>query len=215
MSKFRLTNGTGGCPPTDNPAAGYEIPFRFDDNGNLWIEACFDNFKFFGAARHDINTEVLMGIASTPLSADADIIAGSGITAGTYTSLNVTNSTDCTIGILLGYDLNADLDVFGTRMAKMILSGRWNGAHVDSIACTSTRTGTANYVRALTGNAANPHDPAIEAGGAAGMTIAPGATATVGARLFLQFNEGSPPGTTGTDRIVQSGSAVRVFGYVL
>lgn len=212
---FRLTNGTGGCPPTQTPAAGYEIPFHFDDNGNLWIDGCFDNFKFFGVARHDINTEVLMGIASTPLSADADILAGSGITAGTYTSLNITNTTNCTLGILLAYDLNADLDVAGTRLAKIILSGRWNGSHVDSISCSSVRTGSANYVRCLSGNAAGMHDPGIEAGGAASLTLAPGATGTVGARLFLQFMEGSPPGTAGTDRIVQSYSAVRVYGYVL
>lgn len=213
MAAFRETDGSGGCPPTADPVAGYEIPFRFDSGGNLWITGCFDSFKFFGIARHDIGSPEILGVpARTPVNTTSDIISGAGISAGTYTSLNITNTTDCTLGILLGYDLNADLDVKGTSLAKIILSGRWNGAHVDLIACSSVRTGAAAYCRTISGNAANMHDPVIEAGGSASMTIAPGATANVGARLFLQYVEGAPDGS---DRIVSSGSAVRVYGYVL
>lgn len=216
MAAFRETDGTGGCPPTETPPAGYEIPFRFDDLGNLWINGCFDNFKFFGYARHDIASEVVLGTATAPVSVEADIVAGSGITAGTYTPLNITNNSACTIGILLAYDLTVDADVVGNSMAKFILSGRWNGAHVDSVACSSIRIiGETNYVRAIVGNAAAMHDPAIEAGGSAGMTLAPGAVGTVSARLFLEYAEGTPPGTVGTDRIVSAGSAVRAYGYCL
>lgn len=212
MAAFRETDGTGGCPPTETPPAGYSIPFRFDDNGNLWITGCFDNFKFFGAARHDIPSPVILGSATVPQATTEDIELGSGITAGNYTPLNITNASACTIGLLLGYDLNADLDVWGASMAKIILSGRFNGAHVDSISCSSIRAGVTNYVRGLFGNAANPHDPAIEAGGSSGMTLAPGATCTVSARLFMQYVENAPDGV---DRIVSSGSAVRVYGYCL
>lgn len=216
MASFRETDGTGGCPPTETPPAGYEIPFRFDDLGNLWINGCFDNFKFLGIARHDISTEVLVGIASTPISTEGDILAGSGVTAGSYVPLNITNTTACTVGLLLGYDMNVDADIVGTNMAKFILAGRFNGVHVDSVACSSTRiVGETNYIRQIIGNAANPHDPAIEAGGSAGMTLAPGASCTVSARLFIQYVEGSPPGTPGTDRIISAGSAVRVYGYCL
>lgn len=212
MAAFRETDGTGGCPPTETPPTGYEIPFRFDDLGNLWINGCFDNFKFFGIARHDITTPVILGTGPAPVNTADDIVSGAGITAGTYGSLNITNDTACTIGILLGYDLNADLDVKGTHLVKIILSGRWNGANVDVISCSSVRTGATDYARCISGNAANPHDPGIEGGGSASMTLAPGATATIGARLFLQYAEGSPDGV---DQIVSSGSAVRVYGYCL
>lgn len=213
MASFRLTDGSGGCPPTETPPPGYyEIPFRFDASGNLWITGCFDNFKFFGYARHDLPTPVVMGQGGAPLNTADDIVSGDGITAGAYTSLNITNDTPCTIGVLLGYDLNADLDVKGTNYAIITLSGRWNGANVDTVKCSSVRTGSSAYARCFSGNAANPHDPAIEAGGAPGMTLAPGASAVVGCRLFLTYGEGAPDGV---DRIVSAGSAVRVYGYCL
>lgn len=212
MAKFRETDGTGGCPPTVTPPAGYEIPFAFDDNGNLWITGCFSTFKFFGFARHDVSSPAIMGSVSVPLATGDDIVAGSGITAGTYSALNITNSSACDLGLLFGYDLNADLDVKGDSFAKLILSGRFNGTHIDSISCSSVRTGSSSSCRIMSGNAANPHDPGIEGGGSPTLTLASGATCTVSARLFLQYGEGSPDGE---DQIVSSGSAVRVYGYCL
>lgn len=213
MAGFRLQDGSCGCPPTETPAADFRNAFRFDDAGCLYIDGCFPSFKFLGAARHDITTPTILGVAgSTPVNTADDIVSGDGVTAGTYTSLNITNTSNCDMGYLLGYDLNADLDVSGNSLVKWILSGRWNGANVDVIFCSSVRITGAGPVRCLSGNAAAPHDPAIEAGGAASLTLAPGASATIGARLFLQYAEGAPDGV---DQVVSSGSSVRVYGYVL
>lgn len=212
MAGFRLQDGSCGCPPTETPAANFRNSFRFDDAGCLYIDGCFTNFTFLGAARHDISTPGILGSGDIPLNTAEDIVSGDGVTAGVYTTLEVTNDSNCDMGYLLGYDLNADLDVKGTSLAKWILSGRWNGANVDVISCSSVRTGSSAYCRLFSGNAANPHDPAIEVGSPASLTLAPGASATVGARLFLQYAEGAPDGV---DQVRSSGSSVRVYGYVL
>lgn len=41
MTGFRLDDGSGGCPPTASAPGDYEIPFRFDGAGSLWITSCF------------------------------------------------------------------------------------------------------------------------------------------------------------------------------
>lgn len=212
MAGFRLTGGTGGCPPTETPPSDYENQFRFDDAGRLWLKPCFEGFKFLGSARHDISTNTVFGISSTPISTAEDIVSGNGITAGTYANVTITNDTPCDMGVLLAYDLSVDLYVADDHLAVVALSGRWNGAHHSQINVSSVyhAAGSGDGIRVLQAAAAAPHDTNIEAGGAPSLTLAPGASATVGCRLFLQYVVGSPDGI---DQFNAASSIVRVYGY--
>lgn len=214
MAGFRLNDGSGGCPPTATPPAGYEIPFRFDSAGRLWITSCFKNLRFFGAARQDINTIYTIGQDAVPLSTAPDIISGNGITAGVNSPINITNDTECDMGILLGYDLFVDQSTRIDNMVRWTLSGRFNGANVDTISVSSMQSeDTGGYLlRQQVCSAANPHDPGVEAGGAPTLTLAPGASATIGVRLFVQYVVGSPDGS---EVVTSAGAAVRAYGYMV
>lgn len=211
MAGFRLNDGSSGCPPTETPPAGYEIPFRFDEAGRLWVTSCFKGFRYFGAARHDLPIAGELGGAFVPNG--AGIVAGSGISGGTYENITVTNDTECDLGILLGLDVTADLEVRADNMAVWTLASRWNGETHSFCSTSSTKiAGSTALVRQMVGASANPHDLGFEDGTAAALTLAPGASATIGAKLFLYYAVGSP---TGTETVYSSSSAVRVYGYIL
>ena len=206
MAGFRLTNGTAGCPPTEDPPAGYTIPFRFDSGGRLWINLDPSSFKFVGVARHDI-------AVNTPFGPTSGMPDGGFVTTGVQTNLTVTNTTPNTLGYLLAYDLFADFDVTAASYASIVLFGTWNTVSQSNIAVTSIRmTAQTDFIRVQSSTAANAHDIAIEAGLPASLTVAPGASATIGAKLYSDFIEGTP---NGFDGVHQVGSAVRVYSYVL
>lgn len=211
MAGFRLTDGSSGCPPTEAPPADYEIPFRFDVAGKLWITSCFKNLKYFGAARHDIGSQVgFIGFGDLLVSTDPDIVSGSGVTQGTYTNLNVTNTSECDIGILIGLDVFADMSTRSNNLVRWCLSSRINGAHYSLAAASSINTdNTAHFVRSQFQSSANPHDVGIETG-TTPLTLASGATMIVGAKMFIEYVVGSP---TGTEVVNSAASAVRVYGY--
>lgn len=213
MAGFRLTGGGGGCPPTETPPSDYDNHFRFDSAGRLWLKECFDGFRFLGSARHDITSNSVFGSSTVPVTSTG--VSGPPITAGTYTNVLVTNSTPCTMGILVGYDLSTDMYVSQDHMALVSLAGRWNGAVISQIDVSSIyidSTDTTGGIRVLQAAAANPHDPSIEAGGAASLTLAPGASATVSCRLYVSYYVGA---ADGIDQFNAANSVVRVYGYIL
>lgn len=215
MSGILLTGGTCGCPPTETPPAGYQNHARVDDGGCLWFNSCYSSFKFVGAARHDIGTSVVIGPSpgTAPVSTESDIVSGNGVTSGTFNTITVTNNTECTLGLLLGMDLSTDTSINQSHLMKVVLSSRWNGAPYSSISTSNTYvTGSTAIARQLLQGAANPHDTGIEGGGAANLTLAPGASGVVGAKIFLQYVTGA---SDGIDQINQSFSSIRVYSYVL
>lgn len=221
MTGFRLTNGTGGCPPTEAPPASYEIPFRFDSGGRLWITSCFKGFRYFGAARHDLPLAGTIGGADVGVG--AGLLVGAGISGGTYANLTLHNDTECDLGILLGLDVSADLEVRADNQLIWTLSSRWNGSHHSLCSFSNTKiAGSTALVRQAGGASANPHDLGFEAvtgdkyasgtGDTPSLTLPAGASATVGAKLFCHYAVGS---ATGTETVYSSTSAVRVYGYNL
>lgn len=212
MSGFRLTDGTSGCPPTQTPPATYANPFRFDSAGRLWITSCFKGFRYFGAARHDL--PIAGAIGGEFVLPGGGLLVGPGIAGGTHNNLLVTNDTECTLGILLGLDVTAEIAVRADNQLVWTLSSRWNGAH-HSLSSTSNAqiSGSTALVRQYVSASANPHDLGFENGGsAAALQLTPGASATVSAQLFCHYNVGA---ATGTETVYASSSAVRVYGYIL
>lgn len=204
MAGFRLTGGGGGCPPTETPPSTYQNPFRFDSAGRLWLKDCFQGIDYLGEARHDINTNELFGTASVPVSTNDDLIAGNGITAGTYTNFNYTNNTACSQGIMIGMELNADVYVNQSSFAVITLSARLNGANVSRVAGSSVYLNAgSDGVRSFANGSAGPHYI---------TTLAPGQAMTIGCRLFLGYYVGSPDGV---DQFNSANSIVRVYGYTL
>lgn len=210
MAGFLLTGGGAGCPPTQAPPAGYENPFRFNDAGFLWLNGCFPGLRYFGAARHDIAASGVLGSGSYPV--DSGVLSAP-VTAGTYTNLTVTNDTDCTLGILLGYDMFVDIQARADNLVRWVVAASWNGVVHSQNALSSTRlNGSTALIRTQATSGANPHDLGLESGGVATMTLAPGASGLVGCQLFLQYKLGA---STGTESVFESYSAVRAYGYVL
>jgi hypothetical protein len=214
MAGFRLTDGSSGCPPTETPPADYEIPFRFDAAGKLWITSCFKNLQYFGAARHDITTGGgVIGNAGLLQSTDPDIVNGDGVTAGTYTNLTVTNTTGCDIGLLLGHDVFVDMTTNSGNLVRWVLSARVNGAHYSISAASSVNhDGASMNVRSQFTASANPHNNGIEGGGANDLILASGASVVIGAKMFVAYVVGSP---NGAEVVNSAASAVRVYGYVV
>jgi hypothetical protein len=212
MAGFRLTDGSEGCPPTEAPPSSYQIPFRFDSAGRLWITSCFKGFRYFGAARHDLPIAGELGGAFVPNSGTPGA-SGAPVVGGTYENITVTNDTECDLGILLGLDVSADLETRADNLVIWTLASRWNG-ETHSICSTSTTkiTGSTSLVRQLIGASANPHDLGFEDGAGAVLTLAPGASAVIGAKLYCYYGAGAP---TGTETVYSSTSAVRVYGYIL
>lgn len=213
MVGFRLTDGSSGCPPTQTPPADYTIPFRYDDAGRLWIIDPLQ-FRYFGAARHDIASQSgVIGDSSLAVSSDPGIIAGDSVTQGTYTPIIVTNDTQKNMGVLLSHDVVVDMSTKSQNLVRIVLSARWNGAHHSlAAACSINSDDTSHFVRSVYTASSNPHDLTLEATGTAGLVLAPGASATVGAKLFVVYAVGAP---TGTEVIVAASSAVRAYGYTL
>lgn len=213
MSAFRLTDGSSGCPPTQTPPADYTIPFRYDDAGRLWLLNPLQ-FRYFGAARHDIGSQVgFIGGSGLLVSSDAGIVAGDSVTQGTYTPLTVTNNTTKNMGVLVSHDVTVDMSTRSPNLVRVVLSARWNGAHHSlAAACSINSDDAAHFVRSIYTASSNPHDLILEGTGVAGLTLAPGASAVVGAKLFIVYAVGAP---TGTEVIYAASSAVRAYGYTL
>lgn len=214
MAGFRLTGGGAGCPPTATPPASYQNPFRFDSAGRLWITQCFSGFQYFGAARHDISSPIIPGQENAKISSAPDIVSGDPVSAGTYTSRVITNTTACTIGILLAHDLIVDATFHRNQYAFITVSERWNGANHASATVSNQYDpfGAGGFIRQLMHSGANPHDVGADADGGSTLQLAPGASATVGARMYLSY----PVGTTVPgDAINSANTAVRIYGYVL
>lgn len=214
MAGFLLTGGGVGCPPTATPPAGYQNPFRFDGAGRLWINQCFSGFKYFGAARHDLLGAVVPGDGSAPVSTAPDIVSGAPMTAGVFTTRTITNTTSCTLGILLAHDVIVDALFHRDNYAFVTVSERWNGANHASATVSGQHDpfGGAGFIRQLLHSGANPHDQGADPTGGSTLQLAPGASATVGARLYIAYPIGAPvPG----EIIYGANTAVRIYGYVL
>lgn len=215
MAGFRLTDGSDGCPPTAVPPADYENPFRLDSAGRLWITSCFQGMQYFGAARHGMSIATIGGASVPVFGGLSEVVDGTAmhVTAGTYTDLVINNATQCTMGIMLGHDGGADMEAHGGRSVSFAISSRWNGnLHSISEYSNPKITGSTANIRMIGGTSANPHDTNVEAGGGPGLVIGPGASATVGVRVYVGYLGGSP---TGTEYIHTAASAVRVYGYVI
>jgi len=216
MAGFRLTDGSDGCPPTEAPPASYENPFRFDSAGRLWVTQCFRGFRYFGAARHDIRDDVIIGSATCMPSSAADIVSGTGVAAGTYRNVTVTNDTECTLGILLSLDTIVDMSTYGGNFVGWAISARWNGVNKGSTSQSNPQIiGSTALIRQNSGVSANPFDPGVEAGSAPTITLAPGASGVVSSKMFLRYWGGTPGTPTGTEIVHNASSAVRVYGYII
>lgn len=215
MAGFRLTDGSDGCPPTATPPADYTIPFRFDSAGRLWITSCFAGLKYFGSARHGLSSATVIGSGSAPVISGLSAVSdGSGlpVTAGTYTNLEITNSTECSMGILLGHDSSADMETDGDALVSWVIAARWEGAYHSLSSYSNPKiSGSTVNVRMIGSVSANPHDAAVESTGSPGLVLVPGASAVVSVRTYIEY-VGTP---TGTEYIHTAASAVRVYGYVL
>lgn len=214
MAGFRLTDGTSGCPPTETPPAGYKNPFRFDDAGRLWISACFKGFRYLGSARHDIGVTTLIDSPTVPQAVGSfPLYNVNGITAGVYNNVTIVNDTKCTMGVLLGCDMIVDSKTYQQNLVSWIVSHRWNGAsHSRSVASTPLLLGGTGYFRTSTIGGTGPHDANAEPGGGSSMTIAAGASATFGARFFVEYIQGAP---TGSEYLYSASTAVRAYGFIL
>lgn len=214
MVGIRRTDGGVGCPPTETPPSSYKNPFRVDSNGALWIQNCFKNFIYFGEARHDMG-QTAPGADNCKISPYAGGILESeanAITAGKYTTRQITNTTPCTIGILLAHNVYADLQTNNLNWVHLTVSERWNGKnHASATVSSEFRFEAPHLMRKGVASGANPHDVNAPNGGST-LQLAPGASATVSCRLFLTYAFGSPqPG----EMIQAAYSAVRIYGYVL
>jgi hypothetical protein len=184
-----------------------------DSAGRLWITQCFKGFRYFGAARHDLDTAVVIGSASATPSSSADVVSGVGIAAGTYTNITVTNDTECTIGLLVGLDTIVDMATYEDNFVGWTIASQWNGVYHSSTGMSQPQIpGGTSYIRQKTNVSANPHDLGVEGGGSPTMSLAPGATGVVGAEMFLRYFSGTP---TGLEYIYLALSAVRVYGYII
>lgn len=215
MSGFRLDDASDGCPPTEAPPSSYTNPFRFDSAGRLWITSCFRGFKYFGAARHDLGT-VIMGASNAPNNNPwTGLGEGSTmqpITAGTYKKVTIVNDTECTLGLLTGLDATGDMTTLCTSFVRLYIESRFNGTHHSDSGWSNPQVaGLTGYVRQFGNISANPHDGGFEDADGPTLTLAPGETGEVSARLYLNHS-GTP---NGVEAINSAGSAIRVYGYIL
>lgn len=214
MVGIRRTDGGLGCPPTETPPSDYKNPFRVDSGGALWIQNCFRNLIYFGEARHDMG-QTAPGADSCKISPyDNGILENeaNAVTAGKYTTRLITNTTPCTIGILLAHNMTADFQTNNLNWVHLTVSERWNGKnHASATVSSEFRFEAPHLIRKLVSSGANPHDVKAPNGGST-LKIAPGESATVSCRLFLSYAFGTPqPG----EMIQAAYSAVRIYGYVL
>lgn len=211
MAGFRLTGGGAGCPPTATPPGDYANPFRFDSAGRLWITQCFKGFQYFGAARHDLGS-VVPGGDGAPLDTLGTLTTP--VSAGAYTTRTITNTTSCTLGILLAHDIIVDALLHKDNYFFMTVSERWNGSNHASATVSGQHDpyGGAGFIRQLLHSGANPHDQGADPAGGSTLQLAPGQSATVGARLYFAYAIGAyAPG----EIVYSASTAVRIYGYVL
>jgi len=212
MSGFRLTDGSDGCPPSETPPSNYVNPFRFDSAGRLWITSCFKGYKFFGAARHDTGA-IAMGSAQAPVNNPWPGLPGAApITSGTYRNVTVINDTECTFGLLYGLDMTTDMTTLCASYVSMHVAAQWNGSHLSSSSYTNPQIpGMSGNLRQFGNISANAHDIGIEGGGAHAVTLAPGASGVISARLYLSHTGA----VVSTDVINSASSAIRVYGFAI
>jgi hypothetical protein len=218
MTGFRLTPDVAGCPPTLTPPTTYENPFRVDAAGALWIRKCFKGLRYFGAARHDINEWVVLGGKTTQVGRGAEWTkASGGISAGTYRNITLTNQTECPMAFLLGHDTFVNLYTRGDNQVVWVIESKWNGEHHDWSRCSNNRwyndtTLSDKMTQDTFNTSACPHDNGFETTGQLSLTLAPGESATVSAKMHAFYQEGAP---SGSEYILAAYSAVRVWGYIV
>jgi hypothetical protein len=136
------------------------------------------------------------------------------VTAGAYTTRTITNTTPCTLGILLAHDIVLDALLHRDNYFFMTVSERWNGANHAQATVSGQHDpfGGAGFIRQLLHSGANPHDQGADPTGGSTLQLAPGQSATVGARLYFAYAIGTyAPG----EIVYSANTAVRIYGYVL
>lgn len=218
MAGIRRTDGQPGCPPTETPPADYKIPFRLDDDDAFWLRECFEEFHYFGAARHDIPTGIRwIGSAECPVDSP-DLVHARGMTTGKYRNVLVTNKTQQPMQILLGLDCTVDIIANYSKLIVIGMISRWNGVYQSSSRVSPpSRAFTNKRVRQTVTVSANAHDLAYETTSPAvdnptQIVLQPGESGTVSAKLAVYYLQGQPDGK---DVIVAAESAVRVYGHAL
>lgn len=217
MTAFRLTDGSAGCPPLEIPPRNYVNPFRMDENDSLWVNRCFKDFRYYGAARHDMPNPITIDLAGGQISTQDDIEAGGkGIAGGQYRSVAVKNDGRCPLGVVVGHDVGANMTTRGDNMIRWTIATYWNGVYQSQSSASSVwLDGNLAGFALITHNvwsSANPHDIGIEEDGEPNMVVQPGDTGVVSCRMFISYDIGGPDGT----ETINSGiSAARVYGYNL
>jgi hypothetical protein len=213
MVGIRRTDGAAGCPPTETPEAGYLNPFRTDSVGALWIRECFEEFKYFGAARHDIVTGIRwIGSAALPVDTPGLISTAHGVKEGTYDNVTVTNNTQQPMQLLFGLDCVADLLTNTNKLITLSVISRFNGVYQSSSgAGPPNRSGVNRAIRQIVNISSNPQDVAFETTGVP-TTLNPGESGTVSAKISIAYWGGQPDGR---DVLVSAAAAVRVYGHSL
>lgn len=213
MVGIRKTDGSAGCSQTETPTSDYANPFRLDGSGGLWLRQCFEDFRYYGAARHDVDLGNRW-IGSEECKPDfTNILSAKGINTGRYSNVTVTNDTQNPMQIMVGIDLLADIISNLQHMVSISLITRWNGAyHSSSGVSLPSRAFTNKQVRQSVTVSASPHDASFEGGGVPSVVLQPGETGTVSAKLSIGYIQGMPDGR---DILVSASSAVRVYGHSL
>lgn len=213
---IRLTNGAEGCSPTADPKTPYTNPFRVDADGALWIDECFHSLLYFGAARQDVVQAhpLVIGSKGCPVAKKDDVATGKNvITAGRFRNVTIHNTTDCTLGVLLGIDSMFDITNKQNNLVHGVISAKWNGQRYSTAeASTYQQTATARLCRQEQFATVNPHDLGIEANGVPTLKVLSGKTATVSVSLQISYLRGA---ATGVDVLNRAQSAVRVYGYIM
>lgn len=214
MVGIRRTDGAAGCPPTETPESDYQNPFRLDSAGALWLRECFEEFRFFGAALHDIPTGIRwIGSDAVPVDAPGTIRTARGITTGTYRNVTVTNTTQEQMQILLGLDCSADIITNLSKLVTVSVISRWNGNYQSSSGMSPPNISFTNRtVRQVVNISANAHDPGFEDTGSPTIVLNPGESGTVSAKMSITYWDGQPDGR---DVLVSANAAVRVYGHSL
>jgi hypothetical protein len=218
MTGFRLTPDVAGCPPTLTPPTDYENPFRVDAAGALWIRKCFKGLRYFGAARHDINEWTTLGGKTAKAGSGGQWTSASGgISAGTYRNITITNQTECPMAFLLGHDTVVELSTRGDNQVIWVIESKWNGEHHDWERCSNNRwyaetAMSEKLTREIFNTSSCPHDKGFEETGQLSLTLSPGESATVSAKMHAFYLEGAP---SGSETILFAASAVRVWGYIV
>jgi len=227
MAGFRLDDAAAeGCPPTQQPPSNYEMPFREDDAGALWLRGCFKSFWYYGAARHDISYGIRwIGSTNVPVETGVAPLNLRGLNEGKYKNVTVKNTTEKRIGIMLGLEVIGDILCRSDNMINLIIMSRWNGILHSAVGASTANYGTTGtQIRQIVTCSAIPHDIGFEGADTSStsstdpdstlhtMYLEPGETGVVGAKLAIQYTKGIPDGQ---EVLVFAESAVRVYGFTI